>query len=81
MVGLEDMGAVEGVGMVSLGLAWSEVDAGVVEDGLGKERPALRLVGDGGLGFTLDELPVSEGSIAENSKIQLQCEIFGINQI
>lgn len=62
----EGEGVAGGVGMVSLGFGRSEVDAVVVADGLGEERPALRVVGDEEMGFGADALPVSDGSMAEN---------------
>lgn len=58
----EDEGVVGGVGMVSLGLEWSEVGAVVVEDEPVEERPGLRVAGEEGLGFGE---PVSDGSMAE----------------
>lgn len=60
----EDEGVVGRVGIVSLGLGWSEVGAAVVEDELEEEEPSLWVEGDKGLGFGAAGLPVSGGSMA-----------------
>lgn len=60
----EEEGVAGAVGMVSLGLGRSEVGVVVVADELDEEGPALRVAGDNGLGFGVDELPVSDGSMA-----------------
>lgn len=62
---LEDV--VEDAGIVILGLGWSEVGVVGVEDELDMERLALSVVGDERLGFGVDELPVSDGSMTENT--------------
>lgn len=66
----EGVGVAGGVGMVSLGLGRSEVGVALVAGELDEEEegPALRVAGDNGLGFGVDELPVSEGSMAGNKK-------------
>lgn len=65
----EDDRVVGGVGMVSLGLGQFEFCASGEEeeedDELDKEGSGLRVEGDGGLGFGVAKLPVSDGSIAE----------------
>lgn len=60
----EDEGVVGRVGIVSLGLWWSEVGAVVVEDELEEEGPGRWVEGDKGLGFWVAGLPVSDGSMA-----------------
>lgn len=63
----EDEGVVGGVSMVSLGLGLSEVDVVAVADEPREEGSGLRVVGEEGLSFRVDEFPVGEGSMAETS--------------
>lgn len=59
-----DEGVVGGVGMVILGLVWSEVCVVAVEDKLEDEEPGLRVEGEEGLGFAVAGLLVRDGSMA-----------------
>ncbi|KAG7230339.1 hypothetical protein INR49_024443 [Caranx melampygus] len=58
----EEEGVAGAVGMVSLGLGLSEAGVVVVADELDEEGPALRVAGDNGLGFGVDELPEKSAS-------------------
>lgn len=59
-----DEGVVGGIGMVILGLGWSEVCVVEVEGKLEDEGPGLRVEGEEGLGFAVAGLPVRDGSMA-----------------
>ena len=58
-------GVAGGIGMVSLGVGRLEAGVAVAAEELDEERPALRVAGDEGMSFGDEELPVSDGSMAE----------------